>query len=683
MIIEGNVGIGTTSPGALLDVAGTIISGINGSISGRTTYHSTYGFSGESPYIGTNVRGLVIAHPKTSTNDTNIRLVTGSTNRLVVGADVQGGNVGIGPDTVPDYFFDVQGIMNVDSSVYLASTTGNVGIGTTAPGAKLDVNGKIALSGSISLYNAQATNSFSGSLFVGDGGAGLLHTAGSDGYYNTGLGIGALFSNTEGNSNTAAGYKSLYNNTTGDNNTAVGKQALFANIGGYDNTAIGYYALSSNTTGYHNTALGDTGLYNNIAGNNNTSTGYGALFLNSAGNNNTANGVFALNNTTGSDNTATGYGALFFNSSGAKNSAYGMYSLMSNTSGYNNAAIGYSAGEYIANGSTGNSTSNNSLYLGYGTRALANGDTNEIVIGASAIGNGSNSVTLGNDSITKTILRGNVGIGTTAPGKLLNVGNSSTAGNPFRAGVRIQGGGNTAGNWATWDFEVGATSVGDSAQQTELLRLSSNTVSNVMTWERSTGNVGIGTTAPVSKLEVSGSISVLTGARYFTIGDSTGHANERAVWRYNGSSTTAQLYATTGVNLSLGSGGSTDWLFVKSGGNVGIGTTGPNSRLTANTASPSANALLFNIQNTGANVFSVDAEGDYFFDGTGSSPAADVAEIYPTEETDMKPGEIVSLTVQNAGDAGASVAPLQVGRSAIANDPNLLGVVTTKPALLM
>ena len=60
-------------------------------------------------------------------------------------------------------------------------------------------------------------------------------------------------------------------------------------------------------------------------------------------------------------------------------------------------------------------TSNSSLYLGYGTRALADGDTNEIVIGSSAIGNGSNSVTLGNTSITKTILQANVGIGITSP----------------------------------------------------------------------------------------------------------------------------------------------------------------------------------------------------------------------------------------------------------------------------
>jgi hypothetical protein len=85
------------------------------------------------------------------------------------------------------------------------------------------------------------------------------------------------------------------------------------------------------------------------------------------------------------------------------------------------------AGRYITGGSTPNQTSNNSVYLGYNTMALADGDTNEIVIGASATGVGSNSVVLGNDSITKTILKGYVGIGTTAPGYQLTLSSDSAA----------------------------------------------------------------------------------------------------------------------------------------------------------------------------------------------------------------------------------------------------------------
>jgi len=61
------------------------------------------------------------------------------------------------------------------------------------------------------------------------------------------------------------------------------------------------------------------------------------------------------------------------------------------------------------------------LYLGANTKASADGTDNEIVIGYNAIGAGSHSVVLGNDSITKTILKGNVGIGQTAPAYKLDV----------------------------------------------------------------------------------------------------------------------------------------------------------------------------------------------------------------------------------------------------------------------
>ena len=102
----------------------------------------------------------------------------------------------------------------------------------------------------------------------------------------------------------------------------------------------------------------------------------------------------------------------------------------SNTTGYYNTFMGTIAGYYLADGSTSNQTSANSVFVGFDTKAAAVGGTNEIVIGYSAIGNGSNSVTLGNTSITKTILRGNVelpiGIATTI-GQITKAAASQTA----------------------------------------------------------------------------------------------------------------------------------------------------------------------------------------------------------------------------------------------------------------
>jgi hypothetical protein len=81
-------------------------------------------------------------------------------------------------------------------------------------------------------------------------------------------------------------------------------------------------------------------------------------------------------------------------------------SLRYNTTGSYNTGIGNNSGGYIADGISLNQTSSNSIYLGYNTKALADGDTNEIVIGYEATGLGSNSVNLGNDSIILTALHG-------------------------------------------------------------------------------------------------------------------------------------------------------------------------------------------------------------------------------------------------------------------------------------
>jgi len=208
-------------------------------------------------------------------------------------------------------------------------------------GGNLDLNGHKLVYTSTQLLYYPPT--FIGSLFVGTGGGSLSHTGGSYGYYNTGIGIDALKSNTTG----------------------------------YYNTAIGYQALKNNTTGFLNLANGASALSKNISGNYNIANGYGVLSNNTTGDGNIANGVLTL-----------GY----------------------NTTGSFNLGAGYSAGRYTSDGSA-NATGSYNFFLGAYTRALADGDTNELVLGYNAIGAGSNSVTLGNTSVTKTVIRGAI-IGT-------------------------------------------------------------------------------------------------------------------------------------------------------------------------------------------------------------------------------------------------------------------------------
>jgi hypothetical protein len=124
---------------------------------------------------------------------------------------------------------------------------------------------------------------------------------------------------------------------------------------------------------------------------------------------NTSFGYQTLNENTGTFNTAVGGYALYANTTAKQNTAYGSQALLNNTSGDNNTANGYQAGRYAGSiSSTTNQTSSNSVYLGAYTSAFADAQTNEIVIGYHATGAGSNTATLGNTSITTTVLRGNV-----------------------------------------------------------------------------------------------------------------------------------------------------------------------------------------------------------------------------------------------------------------------------------
>ena len=105
------------------------------------------------------------------------------------------------------------------------------------------------------------------------------------------------------------------------------------------------------------------------------------------------------------NNICSGYDFGYF---GLESYYYPDYSYTFNDVSSYNTVLGNNAGIYTADGTTVNAQATNSVFLGANTKAQANNQTNQIVIGYNAIGNGSNTVTIGNDQITKTVLKGTV-----------------------------------------------------------------------------------------------------------------------------------------------------------------------------------------------------------------------------------------------------------------------------------
>jgi hypothetical protein len=351
--IDGSVGVGTTNPTVKLDVVGgakftgvvTASSFIGNASSasyattaGIATYSTTAGISTYATTAGIATYATssgIATYATTAGVSTSVIGGIGSITQLQVTgiSTFTNGPVLIGTATSTG---TASQRLQVTGGAYVSD---NVGIGTTNPQTKLEVNGIIGFTGITDPFSE-----FRNNIRIGDSSTGSNLTPGSpsnfSGLDNILIGRSAGTATTSGSKNIFIGRLAGLSNTNGDVNIFIGDGAGQYNTSGVGNIFLGQTSGSSNTSGGINNFIGyDAGL-GNISGSENNFFGRGAGYYNTTGDYNNFIGQYsAENNTTGSQNNFFGRFSGFNNISGSKNTFIGNYTGIS-TAASNKVIIG-------------------------------------------------------------------------------------------------------------------------------------------------------------------------------------------------------------------------------------------------------------------------------------------------------------------------------------------------------
>jgi hypothetical protein len=630
--LSGNVGIGTTRPNAKLDV---MYAGSEPSLTHGTSVGLSVGVSGFSQLA----LSQSVTPPYAFSLQTRHTTADGYTYPIAL--NPLGGNVGIGT-TAPDANLMING------SVYSGTQSNFIGthIQNTADGG----DATIWLQNSAKNAYLRLKNNYDSTWLKIDDGTNTRMIIDNNG--NVGLGTVNLVVNdaissarplvvTKADSGTTVGGGTanvvIDNTDTTTNNTAqltfaAGTGASTTQFAAASITAIfgprtnGYYPIGQlaflTSTALNNAPTEKMRLDNNgNLGIGTTSPGSklsvigGGLFVGSSGWDSTTAGTGNIENT----------GNYLFHSTGIHyiqdgdvgNITFRLWSGSANVDAMTltntgNVGIGTTSPGYkldvSGNIATTPSTSNavkSANFVSNSPGALSNFGGTDGGFYFIPSGSGAMSfVTAGADRV-RIDTSGNVGIGTTAPANTLSVnGTVNASGNVYDNGNRVC----TSNNGLCGS---GGANVSGSGTANYVARWANTTsLSTGLLYDNGT-NVGIGTTTPGFRLEVrDGNVSVDTvtdrpvgyvvtpngadlSAYLYTTGNNANHAGHLDLYDGNNEVTQASiaLYNSSGTVKNLINNGGNSYF---TAGNVGIGTTGPLTRLhvALDVGSPSTNTYL-------------------------------------------------------------------------------------------
>jgi len=606
----GNVGIGTTSPSALLTVGATssqqfLVNNL-GVVTGGTWQGSpigvTYGGTGTSttPSYGQLLMGNTAS---------GYNLVATSSLGLMSGTAIGGGTTGQIP-----YYAGSGSNLTATSALFIASN-GNIGIGTSSPANKLTFY-NLADDDGISFVNP---GYYTSNIFqdINNGG---LSIESPKVFIRQNNGIRATFTNYGG---LALGYNTVVppmsglivqglvglGTTSPSSKLSVYGDALLEGSNRYLN-----FGTATGTNGYGFFDNNGVMQWKNASGNwTNFSTSTGAVSIGTAGQlayygtsgdvvSGTSSLFIAPSGFVGIGTTTPGSQLTVVSTVGPQlrlaydGSKYVDFTVASNGE-FTISPTGYSGGSIMTIGNNLNENvgmvfagSSTPFYL-----ALDNTD------GALKIGT---STTIGSSTVLTILKNGNVGIGTSTSSNKLFVVSSDTNVAKFQglgtaAAIQIFRDNISAGgvsNAASIDF---ATTL-DGALWAIGMDLGANGTkdfsvgqggTNRLLIKNSSGYTGIGTSSPSSKLTVYGDVFLEGSNRYLNFGTATGtngyglfdnsgqlqFKNSGSGWTNFSTSTGSVASGLQGQVGFYGANGNTvsgtSSLFIATNGNIGIGTT--------------------------------------------------------------------------------------------------------------